>query len=147
MKIEDLKATIADLTVEIERIKKTSRQRFEENKKLKQENKKLNIIADRANCLLGFLVDNGFEVKYYDGFVRFDYTAMNAIRYLQDLNKVIEKPRVDGYYNVTIDGERFECDIYHSICWMILIDGCRYPLHQVNASEFELIGFSNDKNT
>ena len=136
----ELKASIADLKLENERIKKTSKKRFEKIKDLEKENKLLKTKSRRADNLLGFLNENGFKTSFYEGCERFDFTAIKAIKYLQDLNKAIKEPRVDGKYNIVMDGERFTCNVYHSICWMVDFNGEKSPLHQLGISELELIG-------
>lgn len=138
--VSNLKSLIADLKLENERVKSTSKKRFEQIKELKNENKFLKVKSKRSDNLLGFLNENGFKTSFYEGCERFDFTAINAVKYLQDLNKTIKEPRVDGRYNIIMDDERFTCNIYHSICWMVDFDGEKAPLHQLNVSELELIG-------
>ena len=140
MKEHELKELIADLKLENERIKKTSKKRFEQIKELQKENKFLKVKSRRADNLLGFLNECGFKTNFYEGCERFDFTAIEAIKYLQDLNKAIKEPRVDGRYNLIMDDEKFTCNVYHSICWMVDFDGEKAPLHQLNVSELELIG-------
>lgn len=138
---------IADLLVENERIKKTSKKRFEENKKLKEKLSWLKEVNSRADNIVSHLNEIGYGNLANQSRGRFDWFAFTCIKYLEDLNKTIQKPRVDGIYNLTVDGERhLNAKVFHNICWIVKLKGKEpIQLHFLkDAKDFMLVAMIND---
>lgn len=138
--IQELYEEIARLTVENERIKKTSKQRFEKNKKLDENKVYVEGELFKIKCINEFLVDNGFELKTHRGLPMVSYSVFNAIRSLQEKGKIIKKPQVDGIYSVKINGDWSVKRIEHRICWMFIGEnGDQRGIHFFDVDEFVLL--------
>ena len=142
--IEQLNEEIARLTVENEKIKKTSKQRFDKNKKLESEFTYLKMELSRVHVIRDFLKENGFSFQYERGQFQVAYSVMNAIKSLTDIGVKNDEPTVDGIYAVKWDGERKIVRIEHRICWMLMCDETnkisgQTGIHRLDMSEFTLL--------
>lgn len=138
--IEELNTEIARLTVENERIKKTSKQRFEKNKKLEENKKYVDGELFKIKCINEFLTKEGFPIKHNGGIPMVNHSVINAIRSLQNKATKQTKPEVDGIYSVKIDGEWHIKDVSHRLCWMFIDkDGNQKGIHFFNTEEFILL--------
>lgn len=139
----ELTEKIAELTLENDRIKKTSKQRFEQIKTLKEKEKWLDISNSHFRVLKKFLVENNFDIRYEHGVrERLDWSAMKVIESLMLKGKSTSKPSVDGLYAMKIDGEYKLANIHHNICWAITFldnpDKCK-GLHHYDVEDLVLI--------
>ena len=139
--MRELEEKIIDLTLENDRIKKTSKQRFDQNKKLKEKEKRLDILEGRFESLNGFIIENGFDRRFEHGIIeRVDWSAINAITALQEKGESKNKPSVEGLYAVCIDGVYKLANIKHYISWQIsFLDDDWEVIHFFKISDFVLI--------
>lgn len=142
--IEQLNEEIARLTVENERIKKTSKQRFDKNKKLESEFTYLKMELSRVHAIRKFLEEGGFTLQYCRGQFQVAHSVINAIKSLTEVGVKNEKPTVDGIYAVKWDGDRKIVKIEHRICWMLMCyETNKYSgqtgIHLLDMSEFTLL--------
>ena len=139
----ELNEKIAELVIENERIKKTSKSRFNQIKKLKVDQRKLKIMESRFKCLSNFLTEHGFSKIYQYGTERVDFSLFNALRGLIAKDKRVDAVSVDGIYAVKIDGRYRIARIFHNICWRIsfIDEGGDYfnGLHFYNVTDFVLL--------
>ena len=143
METIELKEMIADLTIENERIKNTSKSRFNQNKELKKSKLHLELLTSRFNNLKAFLDEHGFQARYYEGRERIDFSLFNALRGLIAKDKKLESVSVDGIYAVKIDGVYKIAKIHHNMCWRISFSSDDFNesevLHFYNATDFTLL--------
>lgn len=141
--IEELNQRIADLVTENERIKKTSKQRFDKNKKLEENKIYVEGELSKIKAINEFLEGNGFPVMYHQGLPMVNYSVCNAIRTLQQKGLKIDKPEVDGFYAVKVDGERKIVEIRHRLCWSVRGESSHHSgwtgIHFFNMSDFVLL--------
>ena len=142
--IEQLNEEIARLTIENARIKKTSKQRFNKNKKLESEFTYLKMELSRVHAIRDFLKDNGFTLQSYRGQFQVAFSVINAIKSLTDIGVKNDKPTVDGIYAVKWNGERKIVQIEYRICWMLMCkETNKYSgqtgIHLLDMSEFTLL--------
>lgn len=139
----ELKERLVELLAENARIKKTSKQRFDQNKELKLKAKHLEILTSRFEVIRSFLLENNLPILGYEGSERCDFSAMNAIRGLLKKGEHSDKVSVEGLYVVKVDDEYKLARIKHYISWQIMfIDDGESEwngLHKENVSEFLLI--------
>ncbi|AUR98859.1 coil containing protein [Vibrio phage 1.256.O._10N.286.45.F8] len=141
---QELYEEIARLTIENERIKKTSKQRFDKNKKIESEFTYLKMELSRVNAIKDFLKDSGFSLRSYRGQFHVAFSVFDAIKSLKDIGVKNDKPTVDGIYAVKWDGERKIVKIEHRLCWMLMCkETNKYSgqtgIHQLDMSEFTLL--------
>jgi hypothetical protein len=142
--IEQLNEEIARLTVENARIKKTSNQRFDKNKKLESEFTYLKMELSRVHTIKDFLKENGFSLRGYRGQFHVAFSVMNAIKSLTDIGVKNDEPTVDGIYAVKWNGERKIVNIEHRLCWMLMCEETnkfsgQTGIHLLDMSEFTLL--------
>jgi len=139
--VSSLEEVISNLTIENERIKKTSKQRFKKNKKLENQVKRLTVLESRFKVLEEFLHDNGIAITCYSGEKRIDFSVINAIKGLKSVGVNHSSPPVNGLYAVKTNGKYRLAKIKHSICWNISL-GCEEefkPLHFLDIDSLILI--------
>lgn len=141
---QELYEEIARLTIENERIKKTSKQRFDKNKKLESEFTYLKMELSRVHAIKDFLKENGFTLQGYRGQFQVAHSVINAIKSLTDIGVKNDKPTVDGIYAVKWDGERKIVQIEHRLCWMLMCKETnkfsgQTGIHMLDMSEFTLL--------
>lgn len=142
--IKELKEKISDLTVENERIKKTSKSRFDQIARLKLDQKNGDILKSRFKVLRDFLIRREIEIDFYECSERVDFALMRTIRGLEALEKKKDEVSVSGIYSVLIDGNYSTVKIIRNICWAVSFEkeNGKYVnyigLHRFNISEFIL---------
>lgn len=140
--MSDLSEKIAELVIENDRIKKTSKMRFNQVKKSKSESRQLARLTSRFNCLKDFLIKHDLPIKYHSGLERIDFSLFNALRGLIAKDKRIDRVSVDGIYAVKVDGEYKIAKIVHRLCWKISYidnDDEFIGLHFINPTDFVLL--------
>tara|TARA_R110002020_G_C15808503_1_gene731913 strand:+ start:55 stop:489 length:435 start_codon:yes stop_codon:yes gene_type:complete len=139
----ELSDKIAELTIENNRIKKTSKSRFNQNKALKSDKRKLELLESRFKCLSEFLVNHGFPRKGRFGVERIDFSLFNALRGLIAKDKRVDSVSVDGIYAVKINGDYKIAKIHYAISWRIAFVDDDYEkyngLHFYPISDFVLL--------
>ena len=115
----ELNEKIAELTIENDRIKKTSKQRFDKNKRLESQSKYLNLELSRLHAIRKYLDEGGFKPSFQGGVFMVHYSVMEAIRSLTNKSKPMKSPEVDGVYSVKIDGEWSVKKIRYRLCWQL----------------------------
>lgn len=138
---KELNKEIVRLTLENERIKKTSKQRFQKNKKLESEMKYLNIQNGRIEVIKNFLQEQGFESKHDRGTYSVSFTVINAIKTLKNKAKITIKPEVEGIYSVKIDGKWQTKEVRYGLCWLFHNETHNRweGIHFYNTEEFILL--------
>ncbi len=139
--MEELKEKIISLTLELDRVKKTSKQRFEKNKKLESEMTYLKLQHGRLENIKSFLEDKGFKSKTERGIYSVSFTVFNAIRSLMNKACPMKTPEVDGLYAVKVDGVWTTEYVFHNLCWCFRDDETGKPvgIHFFNVEEFILL--------
>ncbi len=138
---EELNQKIADLVLENDRIKKTSKQRFEKIKKLESNKAYVDGELYKIKCINEFLVDNEFPLKVRGGLPMINHSVFNAINSLKQKSVTLKKPEVNGTYAVKIDGLWYIKNVVHNICWRF-VEGCSgntVGIHLYNTEEFILL--------
>lgn len=137
---KELHEEIARLTIENERIKKTSKQRFDKNKKLEERKVYVDGELFKIKCINEFLSDSGFELKSQGGISMVNFSVFSAIKSLQQKAVKVKKPEVNGIYSVKIDDEWYVKRVEHRLCWMFIDDdGNQKGIHFYNTDEFILL--------
>lgn len=139
----ELSDKIAELTIENDKIKKTSKSRFNQNKELKRSKRHLEILTSRFNSLKAFLDEHGFSPRYHEGSERVDFSLFSALRGLIAKDKRMDEVSVDGVYAVKLDGVHTIVKIRHNICWRIAFTSDDFneynELHHYNVTDFVLL--------
>ena len=143
MSIQELQEKLTEILLENDRIKKTSKQRYNQIKELKLKEKRLNILNSRFDSLKEFLLKGSFPIKIYEGIPRIEWSAMNAIRGLMAKDKTTTDVSVEGLYSVKINDEWKLARIKNYICWQIMFINDNEPmyngLHFYDISKFVLL--------
>ena len=145
LEINELKQKISDLVAENDRIKKTSKQRFESNKTLSRSKKRHELLESRFVTMRDFLDGRGIPMRVYQGEPRPDWSLFDEVKGLINKETKLRAPEVQGVYCLKVDGEYLLAKIKHSICWMVAFKnndgeyGEYNGLHFSSVSEFILI--------
>lgn len=136
---QEMKDKIVELTIENERIKKTSTQRFNKNKALESEMKYLKLQNGRLEAIKTFLSENDFPSKHERGIYSVSFTVFNAIRSLQNKSKKMKTPETNGTYAVKIEGEWYIKEVLYILCWSFIENDKPVGVHFYKVDEFILL--------
>lgn len=122
--IAERDAKIAELTIEIDRVKKTSKQRFDKNKELKNVETRVNFLTGMNDSINRFFKDEDIHIDYYSPNFRMNTFVIGIVRGL--LNKGVKNKKPlgteGGIYAVKIDGNYKIAKIQYHINYQITFD-------------------------
>ena len=141
--LSELKEMVASLQLENARIKKTSKQRFDQNKELKGKACDLEVALSRFESIRRFLVKNDFVLRVEGGRERVDYSVFDALRGLMAISKPKSAVSAGGIYAVKIGGMYRLAEIRQGVCWAVkFLDDYEKEwdgVHKHDISEFVLL--------